>query len=47
MCVELDLDAVAVNTLLQSQSILDLEGTAGAIAFDAAPQVEDTFVKMS
>jgi len=38
VCVELDLDAVAVNTLLQSQSILDLEGTAGAIAFDAAPQ---------
>ena len=38
VCVELDLDALAVNTLLQSQSIHDMEGTAGAVAFDAAPQ---------
>ena len=35
---ELDIDALAVNTLLQSNAIHDLEGTAGAVAFDAAPQ---------
>ena len=38
VCVELDIDALAVNTLLQSHSIHDTEGTAGAVAFDAAPQ---------
>ena len=37
-CVELDIDALAVNTLLQSHSIQELEGAAGAVAFDAAPQ---------
>ena len=36
--MELDIDALAVNTLLQSHSIHDMEGTAGAVAFDAAPQ---------
>jgi len=38
VCAELDIDALAVNTLLQSHAIHDLEGTAGAVAFDAAPQ---------
>ena len=38
MCVELDIDALAVNTLLQSHSVQELEGAAGAVAFDAAPQ---------
>ena len=37
-CVELDIDALAVNTLLQSHSVQELEGAAGAVAFDAAPQ---------
>jgi len=38
VCVELDIDALAVNTLLQSHAVHDLEGAAGAVAFDAAPQ---------
>ena len=38
VCVELDIDALAVNTLLQAHAVQELEGTAGAVAFDAAPQ---------
>ena len=37
-CVELDIDALAVNTLLQAHAVHELEGAAGAVAFDAAPQ---------
>ena len=38
ICVELELDALAVNTLLQSAHVHEMEGTAGSVAFDAAPQ---------
>ena len=38
LSAELDIDALAVNTLLQSQAVQELEGTAGAVAFDAAPR---------
>ena len=40
VCAELDLDALAVNTLLQLHAIHDLERTApaGAVTFDVAPQ---------
>ena len=31
-------DALAVNTLLQSHHVNDVEGTAGSVAFDAMPQ---------
>lgn len=37
--VELDIDALAVNTLLQSHHVNDIEGTNSSVAFDAAPQV--------
>ena len=37
-CVELEIDALAVTTLLQSNAVQELEGAAGAVAFDAAPQ---------
>merc|ERR550519_1637584 len=37
-CVELEIDALAVNTLLQSNAVQELEGASGAVAFDAAPQ---------
>lgn len=36
--VEIELDALAVNTLLQSHHVNDIEGTAGSVAFDAMPQ---------
>ena len=38
VCVEIEMDALAVNTLLQSHHVNDIEGTAGSVAFDAAPQ---------
>ena len=38
VCVEIELDALAVNTLLQSHHVNDIEGTAGSVAFDAVPQ---------
>lgn len=38
LSAELDIDALAVNTLLQSQAVQELEGTAGTVAFDAAPR---------
>ena len=37
VCVEIEIDALAVNTLLQSHHVNDVEGTAGSVAFDAAP----------
>ena len=39
VCVEIELDALAVNTLLQSHHVNDIEGTAGSVAFDTMPQV--------
>ncbi|KAJ8035463.1 DNA polymerase epsilon catalytic subunit A [Holothuria leucospilota] len=38
VCIELDMASLAVNTLLQSHQINELEGGAGSIAFDAIPQ---------
>ena len=38
VCVEIELDALAVNTLLQSAHVNDVEGAAGAVAFDTMPQ---------
>lgn len=35
MCVELDVDSLAINTLLQSHHVTDIEGTNAATAFDA------------
>lgn len=37
LCVELDIDSLAINTLLQSHHVNDIEGTSTNIAFDAAP----------
>ena len=34
ICVEMDVDALAVTTLLQSHQVLDVEGTSSSIAFD-------------
>ena len=34
VCVEMDVDALAVTTLLQSHQVLDVEGTSSSIAFD-------------
>lgn len=36
--IEVNLDALAVNTLLQSHHIHDSEGTSGSVAFDTIPQ---------
>ncbi|XP_059098833.1 DNA polymerase epsilon catalytic subunit A-like [Tigriopus californicus] len=38
VCVEIELDALAVNTLLQAHHVNDIEGTAGSVAFDTMPQ---------
>lgn len=38
VCVEIELDALAVTTLLQSAHVQDIEGTAGSVAFDTMPQ---------
>ena len=38
MCVEIELDALAVTTLLQSAHVNDMEGAAAAVAFDTMPQ---------
>nr|CAD7428081.1 unnamed protein product [Timema monikensis] len=37
-CVELDIDGLAVNTLLQSHHVNDIEGTSSCVAFDTIPQ---------
>ena len=34
VCVEMDVDALAVTTLLQSHQVLDVEGTSSSTAFD-------------
>ena len=39
VCVELDIDSLAINTLLQSHHINEVEGTSSAIAFDAVHQI--------
>lgn len=36
VCVDLDIDSLAINTLLQSHHVTDIEGTSSATAFDAA-----------
>lgn len=36
--LELDVDALAVNTLLQAPLINEMEGTSSSVAFDAVPQ---------
>lgn len=36
VCVELDIDSLAINTLLQSHHVTDIEGTSAITAFDAA-----------
>lgn len=38
LCVDLEIDSLAVNTLLQSHHVHDIEGTAAGVAFDAMPQ---------
>ncbi|CAG9813248.1 unnamed protein product [Phaedon cochleariae] len=35
VCVELDIDSLAINTLLQSHHVTDIEGTSNITAFDA------------
>lgn len=35
VCIELDIDSLAINTLLQSHRIAEMEGTSNATAFDA------------
>lgn len=37
-CVELELDGLAVTTILQSHHVQDIEGTSSAISFEAMPQ---------
>jgi DNA polymerase epsilon subunit 1 len=38
VCVELELDGLAVNTLLQAHHVHDIEGTSSTVAFDTMPQ---------
>jgi DNA polymerase epsilon subunit 1 len=38
VCVELELDGLAVNTLLQAHHVHDIEGTSATVAFDTMPQ---------
>ncbi|XP_065212426.1 DNA polymerase epsilon catalytic subunit 1 [Planococcus citri] len=37
-CVELELDGLAVTTILQSHHVQDIEGTSSAVSFEAMPQ---------
>ena len=39
VCIELDIDALAVTTLLEAHHINETEGTSSSIAFDAMPQM--------
>lgn len=39
VCVELDIESLAVNTLLQSHHVNDVDGTSSFVAFHAAAQV--------
>lgn len=34
MCVELDIDSLAINTLLQSHHVTDIEGTSSVTSFE-------------
>uniref|UniRef100_A0A6P7GFS4 DNA polymerase epsilon catalytic subunit n=1 Tax=Diabrotica virgifera virgifera TaxID=50390 RepID=A0A6P7GFS4_DIAVI len=36
ICVELDIDSLAINTLLQSHRVTDIEGTSNITSFDAS-----------
>ncbi|KAG5892154.1 hypothetical protein JTB14_026392 [Gonioctena quinquepunctata] len=36
VCVELDIDSLAINTLLQSHHVTDIEGMSNSTAFDAS-----------
>jgi DNA polymerase epsilon subunit 1 len=38
VCVELEIDGLAVNTLLQAHHVNDIEGTSSTVAFDTMPQ---------
>lgn len=38
VCVELEIDGLAVDTLLQSHHVHDIEGTSATVAFDNMPQ---------
>jgi DNA polymerase epsilon subunit 1 len=38
VCIELELDGLAVNTLLQAHHVQDIEGTSSTVAFDTMPQ---------
>ncbi|XP_025837463.1 DNA polymerase epsilon catalytic subunit A [Agrilus planipennis] len=45
VCIELAIDSLAINTLLQSHHITDMEGTSSSVAFDnAAPQSLDEMI---
>lgn len=35
VCVELDIDSLAINTLLQSHHVTDIEGMSNATSFDS------------
>uniref|UniRef100_A0A0A9Y3R9 DNA polymerase epsilon catalytic subunit n=1 Tax=Lygus hesperus TaxID=30085 RepID=A0A0A9Y3R9_LYGHE len=37
VCVELDIDSLAVNTLLQAHHVHDIEGASAGIGFDSVP----------
>lgn len=38
VCVELEIDTLAVNTLLQSNQVHDVDGTSSYVAFNNMPQ---------
>ncbi|XP_051165586.1 DNA polymerase epsilon catalytic subunit 1 [Leptopilina boulardi] len=38
VCVELEIDSLAVNTLLQAHHVNDVDGTSSFVAFHSAPQ---------
>ncbi|KAJ4448291.1 hypothetical protein ANN_10305 [Periplaneta americana] len=38
VCIELNIDGLAVNTLLQSHHVNDIEGTSSSVSFDTIPQ---------
>lgn len=39
VCVELEVDSLAINTLLQSNKVNDVDGTSSFVAFHTAPQI--------
>jgi DNA polymerase epsilon subunit 1 len=38
VCIELNIDGLAVNTLLQSHHVNDIEGASSSVSFDTIPQ---------